>query len=245
MSAAGGGAAGRASEVRLLNGSPRVRRRLVVQLRQVEEVSHGWSSVWTSPWLLQVCHVSDDGGHALPTERGADHDGRPAGARRQHGRHFGQADHAGTGMLVQQCTQLVDIAGTEGELFAEGKSFDADAPPRRRHPTGLMRVVVLALRRAAAGVAVFVILLRHVNVESVLSKDVRVFPQRDLHGGRAVERQRIEQRLRVDHGRTLQIFEAILLIRRVLIDDETARAHKKKEEKKDKLPNMAALQRPE
>ena len=220
--------------MRLLNGFPRVRRRLVVQLRQIEEVSHSWSSVWTSPWLLQVCHVSDDGGHALPTERGADHDGRSTGARRQHGRHLGQADHAGTGMLVQQRTQLVDIAGTEGELFAEWKSFDADASPRRRHPTGLMRVVALALRRAAA-VAVFVILLRHVNVESVLSKDVRVFSQRDLHGGRAVERQRIEQRLRVDHGRALQILEAILLIRRVLIDDETARAHKKKEEKRKSL----------
>lgn len=179
--------------------------------------------------MYHVRHVSYDGGHARPMERRADHDRRSTGARRQHGRYLGQSNHAGARMLVKQRAQLVDIGGTKRELLAEWKSLDADATPGRRHPTGLRSVVALALAVChATAVVTVVIFHRHMDVESILPKYVRVFPERDLHGGRAVEWKRIEQRLRIQNGRALQILKAILLIRRMLIDDETAHTHRNK-----------------
>jgi hypothetical protein len=65
-----------------------------------------------------------------------------------------------------------------------------------------------------------IIFCGHIDVESIEFEHVDVRSNGLLHRRGAVQRQWLEQRLRIDHRAALKQFETILLICRMLIDDE-------------------------
>mmetsp|Transcript_20032 Transcript_20032/g.35754 ORF Transcript_20032/g.35754 Transcript_20032/m.35754 type:complete len:210 (+) Transcript_20032:114-743(+) len=149
------------------------------------------------PRLVHGAEVADDGRHLALVQGPADHDGLAARPGGEHGGDLAGPAHD-PGPLPQQADHLLDVVLPEGDVLADGKGRDV-------HP-------LLAL----GGLSIFL----ETEVEAVGLEDIKVLLNDDLVGSPKPAGLGHNKRLGGDDGRAVQLLEIVLLVRRVLVNDE-------------------------